>query len=341
MRRHHIFMMAETEIFDLIIVGAGPAGIATAVESKRVGIQKVLLIEKGPRHSYSIEKLYTPGKRVDKVYLGQDIECEGSVCIVDGTRETVLKTMDQFIEEYGLEIIANTEVDHIEQVANDLFVITDLEKRQWRTRTVVIAIGVYGRPNKPNYPLPSSLKQNIWFDLSQNIPARSRVLIVGGGNTALEYAQYLYSDHQVTLCYRGKEFTKANEVNKKIVSDLEKNRHIEILLESNVVNICDRQQHPRIEVTFQDETRRQFDDILYAIGGTTPESFLKKVGVTLEGKHPTTSHAYESGIPGLYLAGDLVSGGKGTIVKAFNTGKTVVWDGLCQGQLECRIPIPR
>jgi len=108
-----------------------------------------------------------------------------------------------------------------------------------------------------------------------------------------------------------------------------------------VVNICDRQQHPRIEVTFQDETRRQFDDILYAIGGTTPESFLKKVGVTLEGKHPTTSHAYESGIPGLYLAGDLVSGGKGTIVKAFNTGKTVVWDGLCQGQLECRIPIPR
>lgn len=334
-------MMAESEILDLIIVGAGPAGIATAVESKRVGIQKVLLIEKGPRHSYSIEKLYTPGKRVDKVYLGQDVVCEGSVCIVDGTRESVLKTMDQFIEEYELQIIANTEVDHIEQVAHDLFVITDLRKRQWKARTVVIAIGVYGRPNKPNYHLPSSLKQNIWFDLSQQIPTSSHVLIIGGGNTALEYAQYLYSDHQVTLSYRGGEFTKANEVNRRIVSELKKNQQIEILLQSEVAQVRDRQDHPRIEILFKDQTLKKYDHILYAIGGTTPEAFLKKVGITVEGKDPTTSHAYETGIPGLYLAGDLVSGGKGTIVKAFNTGKTVVWDGLCQGQLECRIPFPK
>jgi thioredoxin reductase (NADPH) len=334
-------MMADSNILDLIIVGAGPAGIATAVESKRVGIEKILLIEKGPRHSYSIEKLYTPGKRVDKAYLGQEIDCEGSVCIVDGTRETVLKTLDQFIDDYGLEIITNTEVDHIEQVAEDLFVISDLKKRQWMTRTVVIAIGVYGRPNKPDYSLPSSLKQHIWFDLSSDIPINCNVLIVGGGNTALEYAQYLYPDHRVTLSYRGDEFTKANEVNRRIISDLEKNKQVEILLLSDVDHILDLQEQPRIEVTFKDRTQRRFDHILYALGGTTPESFLKKVGVIVEGKNPATSHAFESGVPGLYLAGDLVSGGKGTIVKAFNTGRTVVWDGLCQRQLECRIPISK
>ncbi len=334
-------MMAESEILDLVIVGAGPAGIATAVEAKRVGIEKILLIEKGPSHSYSIEKLYTPGKRVDKVYLGQDIECEGSVCIVDGTRESVLNTMDQFIEEYKLQLISNTEVDHIEQVANDLFLIADLSKRTWRARTVVIAIGVYGRPNKPNYPIPSALRRNIWFDLSEPIPTSSHVLIIGGGNTALEYAQYLYDNYRVTLAYRGSEFAKANEVNRRIVSELEKNAQIEVLLQTDVIGLRDCQEGPRIEVTFNDKSVKRYDHILYAIGGTTPEAFLKKVGVALEGKEPSTSRAYETGIPGLYLAGDLVSGGKGTIVKAFNTGKTVVWDGLCQGQLECRIPSPK
>ena len=89
---------------DVLIIGAGPAGIATAVEARRAGIEAILILEKGPKHSFSIEKLYTPNKRVDKAYQGQAVECTGAVCIVDGTRETVLATLDAFIAEHALPV---------------------------------------------------------------------------------------------------------------------------------------------------------------------------------------------------------------------------------------------
>lgn len=335
---HHIYMSVPNEILDLVVVGAGPAGIATAVEAKRAGINKIIILEKAPRHAYSIEKLYTPGKRVDKIYLGQDVECEGAVCIMDGTRETVLATLDEFIDQYGLEIIPNTEVESIERIENDVFKVIDTQKNVWFSRTVVIAIGVYGRPNRPKYPIPKTLKGHIWFDLSEPIPKNQSVLIIGGGNTALEFAEYLYEDHSVTLAYRGSSFVRANEINKTIMVNLEKKHSVKVSMNTDITTVVDQDHDPRIHVTFNNGTEATYDHILYAIGGTTPEAFLKKSGVDLEDKAAKIMTEYRTNVPGLYLAGDLVAGGKGTIVKAFNTGKTVVWDGLCQGQLECRIP---
>jgi len=59
-------------VHDLIIVGAGPAGISTAVEAREAGIgrERILILEKGPAHSYAIRKFYPEDKRVDAVYKG-------------------------------------------------------------------------------------------------------------------------------------------------------------------------------------------------------------------------------------------------------------------------------
>jgi thioredoxin reductase (NADPH) len=331
---------AETDLLDLLIVGAGPAGIATAVEARRAGIRRILLLEKGPRHSFSIEKLYTPGKRVDKVYLGQAIECEGPVCIVDGTRETVLATLEGFIHEYDLEILSDTEVTRIHSLEGGGFEVLDSHGVQHRCRTVVLAIGVFGRPAKPDYLLPASLKAHIRFDLTDPLSPESKVLVVGGGNTALEYVAFLYAHHSVTLAYRGGEFTRANEVNRKVVADLEAAGKIAVWRFSDLEALHDALEAPRVEARFKDGRTARFDQVIYALGGSTPEAFLKQAGVAFNGKQPVVDHRFHSTVPGLFLAGDLVAGGKGSIVKAFNTGRAVVWEGLCQDHLECRIPTP-
>src|SRR6266403_5325887 len=66
-------------VHDLIIVGAGPAGISTAVEAREAGIgrDRILILEKGPAHSYAIRKFYPEDKRVDAVYKGIPAISEG------------------------------------------------------------------------------------------------------------------------------------------------------------------------------------------------------------------------------------------------------------------------
>lgn len=331
--------MAEaTHELDLLVIGAGPAGIATAVEARRAGIARILLLEKGPTHSYSIEKLYTPGKRVDKVYQGQEVECEGAVCIMDGNRESVLQTLDTFIHQFELPIRYDTEVTAIRPQEDGSFFVEDAKGGTYHTLTVVIAIGVYGRPNRPDYPIPTSLKGHVHFDLTQELQAGQSMLIVGGGNTALEYAAFLYSDHPVTLAYRGQTFTKANEINRRILDDLQAQKKVSVWTTADIASLRDAGEDPRVEATFQDGRVARFDHVLFAIGGATPQGFLQQAGVELEGKNPRVDHRFHTQVPGVFLAGDLVAGGKGSIVKAFNTGHTVVWEGLCQDHLECRIP---
>lgn len=333
---------------DLLVIGAGPAGIATAVEARRAGIERIQILEKGHTHSFSIEKLYTPGKRVDKAYLGQEVPCEGKACIVDGTRESVLSTMDALVSTYELPIQYDTEVRSIQQGEDGTFLVEDSTGWVHRAKTVVIAIGVYGRPNKPDYPTPTSLRDQIHFDLTKELSEGSRILVVGGGNTALEYVAFLYARHRVTLSYRGAVFTRANEINRRILEGLQAERQVSVWTSSDLEALRDAGDAPRVEAQFKDGRRERFDHVIYALGGSTPQGFLQQAGIMLAGNQALVDHRYHTNVPGLFLAGDLVAGGKGSIVKAFNTGHRVVWEGLCRDHLECRIaedkpgiPIPK
>src|SRR5207244_110177 len=78
----------KIENIDLLIIGAGPAGLATAVEAQRGGISNLLVVEKGPSHSQMIRTYYKEGKRVDAQYAGVEALCFGILCLHDGNRES-------------------------------------------------------------------------------------------------------------------------------------------------------------------------------------------------------------------------------------------------------------
>src|SRR5262245_7640160 len=111
------------ENIDLLIIGAGPAGLAAAVEAQRAGFSNLLVLEKGASHSQMIRTYYKEGKRVDAQYAGVEALCVGVLCLRDGNREGYLAMMDQVIESSHIPILYGTEVWSLTKTAGiDSFV---------------------------------------------------------------------------------------------------------------------------------------------------------------------------------------------------------------------------
>lgn len=314
-------MRLDTKKFcEVLIVGGGPAGIATAVELCRAGFkpEDILVIEKGAEHSYSIQKFYPEGKRLDTDYRGEKATCEGVMCLLPGNRESALSTIEYFIHYYGFRFMVNEGAEKIAREGDHFFAITG--QGDFFARYAVVAIGILGKPNKPEYPLPAELKDHIHFDVTSAPIKNCNVLVVGGGNTAAEYVQYLANENKVTMSYRKKEFSRLNEINEDILIKMKHDKTAEILLGTDIRSV--EKQDGKIKVNFKESEPHVFDKIVYAIGGSSPEAFLKMSGVEYDGKIPKFDSNYETNVPGLFLAGDLVFQ-KGTIIKAFNSGKTI------------------
>ena len=84
----------------------------------------------------------------------------------------------------------------------------------------------------------------------------------------------------------------------------------------------------------------QFHRVVYALGGTTPESFLKSAGIEFEGPEPRLTESFGTNVPGLFLAGDLTAGRRGgSIILAFNTAASAM-RRICRDHGICAIGVP-
>jgi len=153
------------QIYDLIIIGGGPGGIGAAVEAKILGLEKILLIEKGDNHSQTIRKFYKDNKRVDKDYKGQIIELAGNIDFKDGTKESTLNYFDSLLDNEEIDTAFNSEVEKIKKDGDIFHVITD--KAGYSSKNIIIAIGTMGKPNKPSYKIPPSIRDRVNFNLDK------------------------------------------------------------------------------------------------------------------------------------------------------------------------------
>jgi thioredoxin reductase (NADPH) len=126
---------------DLIIVGAGPAGISTAVEAREAGIgrDRILILEKGPAHSYAIRKFYPEDKRVDAVYKGIPAISQGRITIVDGTKQQTLDLLDQTIERWELNVHYDEGAQTIRKQDDRQLFDVSTGKASYQAKAVVVA----------------------------------------------------------------------------------------------------------------------------------------------------------------------------------------------------------
>jgi thioredoxin reductase (NADPH) len=314
----------DNTIYDFIIIGGGPGGIGAAVEARALGVKKILLIEKSDNHSDTIRKFYKDNKRVDKNWQGQLVEMEGSIPFMDGTKETTIDFFDDLIDEHKIESHFCCEVDKITK-KNEIFNLR-ASCGDYKGKYIVVAIGRMGKPNKPGYPIPPSIKKYVNYNLDK-CGHDEKILIVGGGDSAVEYAVELSKTNDVTLNYRRAEITRPNPTNQAMIAEAIDNGSVKAKLGVDIKGLDNKEG--MVRVTFADGSEDVYDRAIYAIGGTTPVDFLKNANLDLDATgEPVIRDNLESSVDGMYIAGDIAFKSGGSIAIALNHGYRIVTDIL-------------
>jgi len=317
-------------MYEIIIIGAGPGGLSMAVEARTFGVttDKVLVIEKAEEHSYTIKKYYPANKLVTANFKGFTPQCTGVMCLTDSSKHETISYLDRTIENYDLNVHYNETVSKIIKSNDEQKFTIISDKGTYTSKTIAIAVGILGKPNKPSYKIIPPIKKQILFDLTSLEIKNSKVLVVGGGDSASEYCQFLSEDaenNEVTLSYRKKTVARMNNINRDSLLSLAGTQKTTLLFGSNITHLSDDNGKPKVhfeEAQYPDMT---FDYIIYALGGSTPENFLKTIGIAFDGPNPILKEGYETNVQGMFLLGDLSAGKKGgSIIWAFNSANTAM-----------------
>ena len=306
-------------IYELAIVGAGPAGIATAVEGYLQGIKDIILLEKDENHNATIRKYYKDNKRVDVEWKGQKVELDGNIYFIDGTKETTLDFFDEILQKHFVELQTHVEVTGIEK--KEGYFEVQMSGKTIKAKYVVVTIGRMGKPNKSSYKIPPAIRKKVNYT-TDDCGEGEKVLVVGGGDSAIEYAVDLSAKNEVAICYRRETFRRANPTNQRDIANAIAHNEVRPILGVNIEGL-EATEDGRIKVLFNEIEPEVFDRVIYAIGGTTPSAFLASSGIKEADGKPVHNESYETNIEGLFVAGDITQESGGSIALGLNQGYAI------------------
>src|SRR6266403_582050 len=312
--------------YDLICIGAGPTGLACAIEAVRAGM-KPLVIDKGSLCNsifhYPVNMYFftTP----ELLEIG-DLPL---VCAAEKpTRVEALKYYRKAAEHFGLELRLFERVLRLDGHDGDFTVTAKTEKgieQRYLTKKVVIATGYYDLPNTLDVP-GEDLPHVSHYYTEPHEFWNQDVVVVGGKNSAAEAALDLYRNGaRVTLVHRGKDLGAS--IKYWVRPDIEnriKAGQIHALLNARVEEIT----KDEVVIEQHAQTKRVPAKQVFALTGYHPDfSFIEGLGVRLdpESRRPALDpKTLESNVPGIYLAG-VVTGGR-------HTGEIFIENGRFHGK---------
>ncbi len=272
---------ADQEVFDVVIVGAGPAGISASLRAAEHGL-KALTLEResvgGTVSKYPRSKLVMTSP--------VEFPLHGKFHKTALSKEELLAFWEKVMKRTDLNIHAGEGVEAVRKEDDGLFGIRTA-RQEYRSRTVVLALGRAGTPRKlgvKGEELPHVLYRLIEADHYTN----QNILIVGGGDSAVEAAMGLahQAGNKVTVSYRKGEFSRLKDRNTKRIEEHIKSQKLEVLFNSSPTEF--RVGSVSIEVA--GEVRELPNDCVWIFaGGTPPSDFLKAAGIAF-GSASTEEH---------------------------------------------------
>jgi len=270
-RLAHAHARATNGVYDVLIIGAGPAGISAslrAIEHKLTYITLERDEVGGTVAKYPRQKLVMTSPVEFPMY--------GKFKKLQLSKENLLGFWDMILNRADFNVSTGEKVEDIKKAGDGSFSVLTANNG-YRARHVILALGRAGEPRKLGVmgeELPKVMYRLIEADHYIN----KKILVVGGGDSAVEAAMGLahQSGNQVTLCYRGERFSRIKERNVKRVEDCMRNGKVKILFQTNPVEF-------KIDSVVLDVkgVRQEIpnDFVWIFAGGTPPNDFLKKIGV--------------------------------------------------------------
>jgi putative YpdA family bacillithiol system oxidoreductase len=261
--------------YDVVVVGAGPAGLAAGLSAKAHRLKYVLL-EQGDAGGTILQY---PRR---KIVMTSPVELPlwGKVKLTETSKESLLELWQQVLAKTHLTVNTNEKVVDIRTVEGR-FVVTTL-LREYAAHHVVLALGRRGTPRKLGVP-GEELGKVTYRLMDAQTYSDCDVLVVGGGDSAVEAAVglALHGTNRVTLSYRKSEFTRLKERNAKHLEEFRKRNAVNVILESRVKGIGEKD----VQIETADGTRTVPNDYVFIFaGGEMPFEFLKKTGIKFQDK---------------------------------------------------------
>ena len=299
-------------IFDLLVIGAGPTGLACAIEAQKAGLRAVL-VDKG----CICNSLFHYPAHMTFFTTSELLEIGGIPFPSPNAKPTRNEALEYYrlvAAFYKLEVLQYLRVERVTGADGAFTVhIQDRFGRQGtlEARKLVVATGYYDLPNYMSIPGENLSKVHHYYN-DPHPCFESDVLVIGGKNSAAIAALELWRHGaRVTLVHRDAELHR--HVKYWIKPDIEnriKNDEIKAYFSSRVVEIT-----PDAAVVETPEGRVTVkNDFVFAMTGYHPDfDFLEKLGVRFEGADRLPAYnpeTLESNVPGIYLAGVIVAGSR-------------------------------
>lgn len=262
--------------YDIVIVGAGPAGISatlTAVKNKL----KYLTLE---QDSLGGTVFNFPRKKI-VMTSPMDLPLYGMMKLTETSKTELINIWKEVLNKNNIKINEQEKVIHIEKKSSFFNVITS--KDSYKTNRVLLAIGRRGSPRKLG--VPGEEKEKVAYRLLEpELIHNQNILILGGGDSAIEAALSLSDENNhVTISYRGESFSRLKLKNLNKVNKLMFLKKINVLFKTNVKEILDHEVILTLNDNFS--TIELENDLVYIFaGGELPTQFLEKIGIKITKK---------------------------------------------------------
>ena len=305
----------EGKRYDLVIVGAGPAGVEAALQAKKKGIAYILIDKDDVG---SLIKNTMGNKRFLQIYGRNTAFVSGLLPFPDHCLGNDL------IGEWQRALI-----DHSVSLGEDVistrkeggdFVI-ETSKGSYHSANVLITSGTFER-HRELQVLGEKSNPNILYVLDYyNDYEGKNIVIVGGGNSAVETANYCAPTNKVTMLVRKDKLTDSvTDNNRKDLMDYVTDGKVELVFSADIEKLNDQRIFARVAGVTKEYP---YDLVFVHIGFVSPADFLQKMAVPIEdGKPVFNKESFETSVPGLYVAGSLT--GADSIIESANQSYEVV-----------------